>query len=90
MTPEQNPFNGRPLWRFFGEVAHADALARGEVWLSTFARCRVYEDSEQGDAGEGAREYPTGGSYGGPWQQRPPLRTIARRAGIGVGVPQPM
>jgi hypothetical protein len=41
------------VYRFFKEKAHADALAAGNIWISTLQRCREYEDPKQGDPKDG-------------------------------------
>lgn len=50
----------RPVYRFFKEEEHANALARGDVYLSTLESCRNYEDAEQGDAEEAHETYLSG------------------------------
>jgi hypothetical protein len=48
-----NIFRG-PVFRHIPEERYADQFVTGEsIWVSTFQRCREYEDKEQGDAGEG-------------------------------------
>jgi hypothetical protein len=43
-----------PVYRHITEKRFADQFVTGEsIWVSTFQRCREYEDAEQGDAGEG-------------------------------------
>lgn len=57
---EVNPFNGRPLYRYFDTPEHADALTQGYVWISTLQKCRQYENEHQGDRGEGLQYYHSG------------------------------
>ncbi|WP_440531182.1 hypothetical protein [Serratia ureilytica] len=49
--PDENYFNF-PIYRYFKDEGHADALTKGYVWLSTLKTCREYEDTEQGDKQE--------------------------------------
>ncbi|UVM07028.1 hypothetical protein [Pseudomonas laurylsulfatiphila] len=43
-----------PVYRHISEKRFADQFVTGEsIWVSTFKRCREYEDAEQGDAHEG-------------------------------------
>ncbi|HDZ1026282.1 TPA: hypothetical protein RRU22_003058 [Klebsiella pneumoniae] len=47
----------KPVYRFFKEKIHAEALCEGRVWLSTLETCRKYEDPLQGDKGEALHTY---------------------------------
>lgn len=71
------------VYRFFQEELHADALARGEVWLSTLATCRAYEDPEQGDPEEAHETYNSGHAVGGSTDSD--FVEVARRSGIHIG-----
>lgn len=66
------------IFRFFREEAHADALARGEVWLSTLERCRGYEDA-RGDHQEGLHFHHLTDVAIGQSQE---IRAAATRIGI--------
>lgn len=48
------------VYRFFKEEEHANALARGDIYLSTLDNCRAYEDAEQGDPEEAYETYLSG------------------------------
>jgi len=48
----ENIERGKPIYRFFKKECDANALANGEVYVSTLKRCREYEDKLQGDSGE--------------------------------------
>ena len=54
-----------PVYRFFKEKIHAEALCNGKVWLSTLETCRAYEDPLQGDPGEGRHTYSVNYISGG-------------------------
>ena len=45
--------NTRKIFRFFSEKSHAIDFMDGKIRLSTLSTCRSYEDSLQGDSGEG-------------------------------------
>lgn len=45
--------NTRKIFRFFSEKSHAIDFMDGKIRLSTLSICRSYEDSLQGDSGEG-------------------------------------
>ncbi len=55
-----------PVYKFFQEEAHAEALCKGYVWLSTLETCRAYENKQRGDPSEAIHtcyyDYLTGGS----------------------------
>jgi hypothetical protein len=53
------------IYRFFSEEYQANALAQGEVWLSTLETCRAYEDPAQGDLEEAHETYNSGHAVGG-------------------------
>ncbi|MGP9558241.1 hypothetical protein [Psychrobacter sp. AOP7-A1-24] len=74
--------NQSSVYKFFKEEEHADALARGDVYLSTLENCRAYENSEQGDSEEAHETYFSGTLSGGG--NDPEFVEQARRAGIGI------
>jgi len=71
------------IYRFFQEEWQADALANGDVWLSTLETCRKYEDPQQGDPEEAHETYNSGHIVGG--SDDPDLVEVARRSGIHIG-----
>ena len=71
------------VYRFCHEEAHADALCRGAVWISTLEACRGYEDPQRGDSGEGTLSYNTGFIQADGTSDA--LRLIGARAGISIG-----
>jgi len=71
------------VYRFFKKESEAEALTRGEVWLSTLATCRAYEDPKQGDPEEAHETYNSGYAVGG--SDDPELVEVARRSGIHIG-----
>lgn len=73
----------KSVYRFFEEQEHADALARGDVYLSTLESCRAYEDAEKGDSEEAHETYFSGSLLGDG--SNPQFVEQARRAGIGIG-----
>jgi len=75
--------HSQSIYRFFQEEWQADALALGEVWLSTLETCRAYENPEQGDAEEAHETYNSGHAVGGG--NDPELVEVARRSGIHIG-----
>lgn len=75
--------HGQSIYRFFQEEWQADALARGEVWLSTLKTCRAYEDPEQGDPDEAHETYNSGHAVGD--SDDPLFVEVARRSGIHIG-----
>lgn len=75
--------NSRPVYRFFKRESEADALAQGDVWLSTLETCRAYEDPKQGDPEEAHEIYNTGYCVGGSGD--PSFVEVARRASIHIG-----
>src|SRR5690606_38160050 len=72
--------HSQSVYRFFQEEWQADALARGDVWLSTLETCRAYENPEQGDSEEGYETYNSGHAVGD--SSDPELVEVARRSGI--------
>jgi hypothetical protein len=52
------------VYRFFKDSSHADALAAGNVWISTLEEFRRYEDPLQGDPHEAIHEYYSGHAVG--------------------------
>lgn len=71
------------VYRFFQEDWQADALVKGEVWLSTLEACRSYEHPEQGDSDEASETYYSGHAVGG--SNDADFVEIARRTGIHIG-----
>jgi hypothetical protein len=71
------------IYRFFSEEYQANALAQGEVWLSTLETCRAYEDTAQGDPEEAHETYNSGYAVGG--SDDPSFVERARRSGIHIG-----
>jgi hypothetical protein len=74
---------GGSIYRFFKEAWQADALAQGDIWLSTLNTCRAYEDPEQGDSEEAHETYNSGHAVGG--SDDPQFVEVARRSGIHIG-----
>lgn len=52
----------KTIFRFFKEKEHAEALCKGDVWLTTLQTCREYDDPLQGDAKEATHTYDGGTS----------------------------
>lgn len=50
----------KTIFRFFKEKEHAEALCRGDIWLTTLQTCREYDDPLQGDAKEATHTYDGG------------------------------
>lgn len=71
------------VYRFFKEESHADALCRGDVWISTLNECRKYEDPLQGDPEEAVHTY-TSGFISGNGSDKDVV-TTASRLGIFIG-----
>src|SRR5205085_8386763 len=71
------------IYRFFEDASYADALAAGQVWLSTLEKCRTYDDPLQGDPGEGSMLYKTG-TVINRGLAKPTTLEIAQRAGIRI------
>ena len=71
------------IYRFFSEEYQANALAQGEVWLSTLETCRAHEDPAQGDPEEAHETYNSGNAVGG--SDDPNFVERARRSGIHIG-----
>ncbi len=72
----------QPIYRFFREKEHAEALCRGEVWLSTLEKCRTYEDPLQGDREEAIHTYKSGTVIGNG--DDPKVIEVAKRSGLGL------
>lgn len=72
-----------PVYRFFKEEEHANALARGDIYLSTLESCRAYEDAEQGDPEEAYETYLSGNIVGGSSDAE--FVEKARRMGVIIG-----
>jgi hypothetical protein len=75
--------HSQSVYRFFQEEWQADALARGDVWLSTLETCRAYEDPAQGDPEEAHETYNSGHAVGSSDDQD--FVEIARKSGIHIG-----
>lgn len=71
------------VFRYFDEAWKADALAAGDVWVSTLGECRKYENSAQGDREEAHETYNSGYIRGNG--DNPALVEIGRRCGIEIG-----
>lgn len=71
------------VYRFFKEKWQAEALCRGEIWLSTLETCRNYEDPLQGDPDEATQSYSSGFLSGGSSDHR--FVAAAANAGIVIG-----
>lgn len=71
------------VYRFFQEECHADALAGGDIWLSTLETCRSYENPQQGDPEEAQETYNSGYAVGGSSDSA--FVEVARRSGIRIG-----
>jgi len=76
--------HAQSVYRFFKKESEAEALTRGEVWLSTLATCRKYEDPKQGDPEEAHETYNSGYAVGGSGD--PEFVEVARRSGIHIGL----
>ncbi len=50
----------KSVYRFFMKENEAEALTRGQVWISTLKTCRNYENPEQGDPQEAYETYSSG------------------------------
>ena len=72
-----------PIYRFFSEEWQADALCRGDVWISTLETCRAYEDALQGDPEEATQTYKSGHIVGGSSDRN--FVEMAARSGIHIG-----
>lgn len=71
------------VYRFFKEKCHAEALCKGDVWISTLKTCREYEDPLQGDPDEAKHIYRSGYMVGG--SEDADLVKVAARSGIMLG-----
>jgi hypothetical protein len=69
-----------PCYRYFDKPEHADALERGELWVTTVQRCRKQEDLGRRDEGEGTQRYNTGNVLGNP--PDPKVQEIATKVGM--------
>lgn len=78
---DSNP-NPQSVYRFFEEEWQADALCRGDVWISTLETCRKYEDALQGDPYEAMHTYRSGAVSGNGTD--PGFVEVARRSGIYI------
>jgi hypothetical protein len=64
------------IYKFVRAPEHADALAKGDVYVSTLNACRAYECSERGDPGEGTLTHFINRfvGTGDEWKAADPLR----------------
>lgn len=72
------------VYRYFDKEHHAEAFARGEIFVSTLKRCREYEDPLQGDREEAFERYNTGRTITGDGSD-PAFVAMAANAGIHIG-----
>ena len=72
-----------PIYRFFPEKWQAEALCKGDVWISSLETCRGYEDPLQGDSEEATHTYHSGHIVGGSDDKD--FITMASRSGIQIG-----
>ena len=72
-----------PVYRFFPEEWQADALCKGNVWISTLETCRAYEDPLQGDPEEATHTYESGHIVGGSSDMG--FVEMAARSGVHIG-----
>lgn len=70
-------FHHLPVYRFFQEKWQAEALLKGNIWLSTLEVCRKYENPDQGDKFEATQTYNSGVITGD--SDCPDLKKIAAR-----------
>lgn len=75
-SEQSNP--DKPLYRFFNDPQHARDFLQGKVWISTFSKCREYENAAQGDAHEGSIKYAVPGTIRGSGSD-PAFVEMARR-----------
>jgi hypothetical protein len=66
----QPEFFPRYVYRFFKQEWEADALCRGQVFVSTVERCRRYEALGQGDPDETKKIYNSGAIQGSSGEPR--------------------
>lgn len=71
-----------PVYRFFQEEWQADALVKGNIWISTLETCRQYENAEQGDADEASETYSSKLASGHGSDLH--MKVVANRLGIGL------
>jgi len=72
------------VYRYFDKEHHAEAFARGDIFVSTLKRCREYEDPLQGDREEAFERYNTGRTITGNGSD-PAFVAMAAKAGIHIG-----
>lgn len=72
------------VYRYFDNEEHAEAFARGEIFISTLKRCREYEHPTQGDHEEGFERYNTGRPITGGSSDTD-FVAMAAKVGIRVG-----
>jgi hypothetical protein len=75
----QPEFFPRYVYRFFKEEWQADALCRGQVYVSTIEACRKYETPGQGDPHETKKIYNSGVLRGSSGE--PEFEEVVRRLG---------
>lgn len=71
------------VYRYFPTEEYAADFVRGQVWLTTFAECRGYEDRHRGDPSEGTQQHGFGLIAG--HGHDPAFRVQAATRGIEVG-----
>lgn len=77
-SQEKYKFLG-PVYRHVDQEAFAKDFVVGKcIWVSTLEKCRMYEDAEQGDPGEGTSFY----SHGAIHSTHPDFKTVADRLGV--------
>lgn len=73
----------KTLYRFFKEEKHADDFIKGNLRISTLGLCRGYENTEQGDLGEGSSTHHISYASGGSKDKN--FVDMAARDGIHIG-----
>jgi len=71
------------VYRFFKKKDEAEALCKGDVWLSTLEICRGYEDPLRGDPDEATQLYNSGHLSGGSSDLH--FVDAAANAGVFIG-----
>lgn len=75
----------QPIYRFFSQECHADALCKGNIWISTLETCRKYENILQGDPEEATHTYNL--PYASGFADDPNMKELSSRCGINVSGP---
>jgi hypothetical protein len=78
--PKNTNFESNCVYRFFKEEWQAEALTKGEVWISTLETCRNCENPKQGDAEEATMNYNSGSISGN--SENPDIQIISERLGM--------